>query len=46
MQEEYRIRSYQPGDEIEIVQLLELVFDGWPKLDLSCDSRNTGSGNI
>jgi GNAT superfamily N-acetyltransferase len=38
MQEDYNIRPYQPGDEEKIVQLLELVFDGWPKIDLTCDS--------
>lgn len=32
----YIVRLYQPGDEKEIVQLLQLVFDGWPHLDLSC----------
>ncbi len=35
-----KIRSYQAGDEEEIVELLDLVFGGWPKLDLSCDSIN------
>ena len=40
MQEVIEIRSYQPGDEEEIVELLELVFGGWPKLDLNCDSIN------
>jgi len=29
------IRQYQPGDEEEIVELLRLVFDGWPKFDVS-----------
>jgi hypothetical protein len=34
--EEYEIRPYRLGDEEGIVQLLELVFDGWPKFDLNC----------
>ena len=38
MKKEYEIRPYHHGDEDEIVQLLELVFDGWPKFDLSCTS--------
>ena len=33
---EYNIRSYRPGDELGIVKLLQLVFNGWPRLDLSC----------
>lgn len=32
----YSVRQYQPGDEEEIVSLLELVFDGWPHFDLEC----------
>ena len=34
----YEVRPYRPGDESEIVQLLQLVFDGWPNFDLSCPS--------
>jgi hypothetical protein len=30
---EFTIKSYKAGDEEEIVQLLELVFDGWPRID-------------
>ena len=30
------VRPYRPGDEVEIVDLLQLVFDGWPKFDLRC----------
>jgi GNAT superfamily N-acetyltransferase len=30
------IRKYEPGDEQGIVELLELVFDGWPHFDLPC----------
>jgi len=33
---DFLIRPYQSGDEEEIVRLLERVFDGWPKIDLSC----------
>jgi hypothetical protein len=32
--EHYITRPYRLGDEEQIVQLLELVFDGWPKHDL------------
>ncbi len=35
---EYQVREYQPGDEEEIVGLLELAFDGWPRLDLDYTS--------
>ena len=33
---EVKIREYQPGDEENIVELLEEVFGGWPKADLTC----------
>lgn len=36
MDREYEIRSYQRGDEENIIRLLDLVFDGWPKFDLGC----------
>ena len=36
MNKEYEVSTYQPGDEGGIVQLLELVFEGWPHLDLDC----------
>ena len=29
-------RVYREGDEEDIVELLDLVFDGWPKFDLEC----------
>ncbi|MFQ6077489.1 MAG: GNAT family N-acetyltransferase, partial [Candidatus Bathyarchaeia archaeon] len=29
-------RPYQEGDEKGIVELLNLVWDGWPHLDLDC----------
>jgi hypothetical protein len=30
----FTVRTCQPGDEKEIVDLLELVFNGWPNFDL------------
>ena len=30
------IRGFQSGDKTDVVGLLELVFGGWPHLDLSC----------
>lgn len=30
------IRMYQEGDENEIIDLLEYVFDGWPHFDIEC----------
>lgn len=38
MKKHITIRQYQPGDEENIVELLELVFDGWPKFDLGFTS--------
>jgi GNAT superfamily N-acetyltransferase len=32
------VRPYREGDEVEIVELLELAFDGWPNFDLPCTS--------
>ena len=32
----YTIRKYCKGDEEQIIDLLDLVFDGWPKVDLMC----------
>lgn len=34
MTEEYTIRPYKQGDEVQIVKLLEEVFKGWPKFEL------------
>jgi len=34
----FEVRPYGPGDESEIVQLLQLAFDRWPNFDLSCPS--------
>ena len=36
MPSDYSVRPYHPGDEEGIVELLELVFDGWPHFDLEC----------
>ena len=36
LEKDYGVRSYQPGDEEKIIRLLDLVFGGWPKFDLSC----------
>ena len=30
----FNVRWYKSGDEKQIVELLDLVFDGWPKIDL------------
>ncbi|MBS7637986.1 hypothetical protein KEJ49_03740, partial [Candidatus Bathyarchaeota archaeon] len=38
MNERYFIRLYQEGDKREIVELLENVFNGWPKFDLNCSA--------
>ena len=34
----YIVRPYRLGEEEEIVELLELVFNGWPQFDLNCAS--------
>ena len=34
----YKIRPYKRGDEEKIDSLLNLVFKGWPKIDLDCNS--------
>jgi hypothetical protein len=36
LSEEYAVRPFRPGDEEEIVQLLQVGFNGWPRFDLSC----------
>lgn len=36
MKKNHSVRPYRQGDEEEIVQLLELVFDGWPHFDIEC----------
>ena len=32
----FSVRPFRKGDEEEIVQLLQRVFDGWPRFDLGC----------
>ena len=34
--EDIKIRTYKSGDEEQIIELLELVFQGWPHFDLNC----------
>ena len=36
MTQPFTIREYEPGDEHQIVELLELVFKDWPHFDLPC----------
>ncbi|NWG04391.1 MAG: GNAT family N-acetyltransferase [Syntrophaceae bacterium] len=36
LEKEVEVRNLQPGEEEKIVELLKLVFDGWPKFDLLC----------
>jgi hypothetical protein len=36
MEYTFKIRSYRPDDEEKIVELLKLVFNGWPHFDLPC----------
>lgn len=33
----FEVQHYRLGDEHEIVQLLRLVFDGWPHFDIKCN---------
>ncbi len=40
LKNEFKVRSYRPGDEEGIVEFLELVFDGWPHIDLNCTSQD------
>ena len=37
MSNEITIRLFEPGDEKGIVDLLQLAFNGWPKIDLKCE---------
>lgn len=37
LEKEVEIRTFQPGEEEKIVELLKLAFDGWPKFDLRCN---------
>ena len=36
MSDEIEVRAYRKGDETRIVALLEMVFQGWPHIDLDC----------
>ena len=36
MEKKYVLRDYRVGDEEGLIRLLELVFSGWPHLDLPC----------
>ena len=36
MSDKIEVRAYSKGDETGIVDLLELVFQGWPHIDLDC----------
>jgi len=36
MSKTFCYRQYRPGDEEEIIELLEMVFNGWPHFDLNC----------
>ena len=38
MKKEYDIRLYHPGDTGEILKLLQLAFNGWPHINLSCST--------
>ncbi len=38
MTEEIEVRTFRQGDQDEILQLLDLVFAGWPHIDLPCTS--------
>ena len=38
LKKEYFVRPYQTDDEEKIVELLQLVFEGWPRMDLPCTS--------
>ena len=40
MNSKFDIRPYRKGDEEGIVQLLQLVFNGWPHLDLRCTAMD------
>src|SRR4030043_1409205 len=36
MEKQYVFREYRAGDEEGLIKLLDLVFNGWPHLDLPC----------
>lgn len=36
----FQIRPFKPGDEHEVVRLLQLVFKGWPHFNIPCTSMD------
>src|SRR3990170_7090288 len=38
MEQELSVRPYRPGEDADIVELLQIAFNGWPKFDLACSS--------
>ncbi len=36
----YTIRQYQDGDEAQIIELLEIVFDRFPKIKMRCSKKD------
>jgi hypothetical protein len=36
-EKEVEVRTFQPEEEEKIIELLKLVYDGWPKFDLRCN---------
>lgn len=39
MENDYTFRYYETGDEDQIIPLLDLVFQGWPQLNLHCSNK-------
>jgi hypothetical protein len=39
--ENVKIRGYEPGDEAGIIELLKMVFDGWPQYDTEYSAIDT-----
>ena len=37
---DYNIREYEPGEEEQIVSLLDIVFDEWPSFDINCSKMD------
>ena len=35
----YTIRQHQDGDEAQIIELLEIVFDRFPKIKMRCSKK-------
>ena len=36
---DYDVHGYRDGDEAKLVELLDSVFHGWPKLDINCSKQ-------